>query len=401
MDARRLRGRADAGDGLLRLRAEGRGDGAVRCASPIDAFPGICRNGSRSSSSSRSPRWRSASFAAIGQTNIKRLMAYSSIGHMGFALVGLAAGTAEGVAGRADLPGDLRRHDARHLRLHPVHAAQRRVVENISDLAGLSRTNPRLAFFFAMLLFSLAGMPPLAGFFAKFYVFLAAIQAGLFALAVIGVLTSVVGAFYYLRVVKVMYFDEPAKRFDPVRVKCAGRAGGRGLRSSCCSSSIRRRWSARPRSPRSRCSDVLFARSTRSAGGYGSSAFDSDRLDQRVGADARGRRGVRTDLVCDLGADGGSWTKAAAWVAPRGNLASSVLEVVAVAPRRGDTGFCRRARARGLTVSDSTINSVIVESEVWTPASESVIVESEVWTPVSFGTLPSVGSLLSFGTPES
>jgi NADH-quinone oxidoreductase subunit N len=87
-------------------------------------------------------------------------------------------------------------------------------VENISDLAGLSRTKPAMAFLFAMLLFSLAGVPPLAGFFGKFYVFLAAVNAGLFTLAVLGVLSSVVGAFYYLAIVKVMYFDQPAPAFQ-------------------------------------------------------------------------------------------------------------------------------------------------------------------------------------------
>jgi len=90
-------------------------------------------------------------------------------------------------------------------------------MEEISDFAGLSRTNPLVAFFFAMLLFSLAGIPPLAGFFAKFYVFTAAIKAGLVTLSVIGVLTSVVGAFYYLNVIKVMYFDERAGATDVVR----------------------------------------------------------------------------------------------------------------------------------------------------------------------------------------
>src|SRR5205085_4221328 len=92
-------------------------------------------------------------------------------------------------------------------------------LEKISDFAGLSRTNPLLAFFFAMFLFSLAGIPPLAGFFAKFYVFTAAIKAGLFTLAVIGVVTSVVGAFYYLTIIKVMYFDEPVGQIDPVRIE--------------------------------------------------------------------------------------------------------------------------------------------------------------------------------------
>src|SRR5260370_41793520 len=90
------------------------------------------------------------------------------------------------------------------------------MVEGIRDLSGLARTNPATAFFLAMLLFSLAGIPPLAGFFAKFYVFLAAIKAGLFVLAVIGVVTSVVGAYYYLTIVKIMYFDEPARPFAPM-----------------------------------------------------------------------------------------------------------------------------------------------------------------------------------------
>ena len=156
-------------------------------------------------------------FAAIGQRNIKRLMAYSSIGHMGFALVGLAAGTAAGRAGRPGLHG--RSISTMTLGAFACILSMRRdgkVVESIYDLAGLARTHPTMAFFFAMLLFSLAGIPPLAGFFAKFYVFLAAIKAGLFTLAVIGVVTSVVGAYYYLLIIKIMYFDEPAKGFEPM-----------------------------------------------------------------------------------------------------------------------------------------------------------------------------------------
>src|SRR6186713_2676971 len=156
------------------------------------------------------------SFAAIGQTNIKRLMAYSSIGHMGFALVGLAAGTAEGVQGVLVY---MAIYLAMTVGAFAVILSMRRpegMVEEISDLSGLARTNPPLAFFLAMLLFSLAGIPPLAGFFAKYYVFLGAIKAGLYGLAVIGVLTSVVGAYYYLLIVKTMYFDEPAKGFNPV-----------------------------------------------------------------------------------------------------------------------------------------------------------------------------------------
>jgi NADH-quinone oxidoreductase subunit N len=133
---------------------------------------------------------------------------------MGFALVGLASGTVEGAQGVLVY---IAIYVAMTLGSFAIIIAMKRngqAVENISDFAGLSRTNPLLAFFFAMLLFSLAGIPPLAGFFAKFYVFVAAIKAGLFTLAVIGVLASVVGAVYYIRIVKLMYFDEPAAAFD-------------------------------------------------------------------------------------------------------------------------------------------------------------------------------------------
>jgi NADH-quinone oxidoreductase subunit N len=155
-------------------------------------------------------------FAAIGQTNIKRLLAYSSIGHMGFALVGLAAGTPEGVQSVLIYIGI---YVAMTLGTFACVLSMKRqggMVENISDLAGLARTSPMMAFLFAMLMFSLAGIPPLAGFFAKFYVFLAAINSGLYVLAVIGVITSVIGAYYYLAIVKTMYFDEPQKSFEPM-----------------------------------------------------------------------------------------------------------------------------------------------------------------------------------------
>ncbi len=154
------------------------------------------------------------SFAAIGQTNIKRLLAYSGIGHIGFALVGFAAGTQDGVysvlvymtiymimtIGAFGCVLAMRRHG------HPV--------EGIDDLAGLGRNQPLLAASLAIFMFSMAGIPPLAGFFAKVYVFLAAIRADMVPLAVIGLLASVVGAYYYIRVVKVMYFDEPKEAFD-------------------------------------------------------------------------------------------------------------------------------------------------------------------------------------------
>ena len=169
------------------------------------------------------------SFAAIGQTNIKRLMAYSSIGHMGYALVGLAAGTTEGVQGVIIY---LAIYLAMTLGTFACILAMRRngrMVEDIDQLSGLSSTSPLMAFLLAMLLFSLAGIPPLAGFFAKFYVFLAAIHAGLYALAVIGVLLSVVGAYYYLRIVKIMYFDAPAERFEPMDMPLAAVLGITGL----------------------------------------------------------------------------------------------------------------------------------------------------------------------------
>ena len=183
----------------------------------ISAFPGIVQQWQQIVVFVAIASMALGAFAAIGQRNIKRLMAYSSIGHMGFALVGLAAGTAEGIQGVLVY---LAIYLAMTLGAFAVILSMRRgaegMVEQISDLSGLSRSNPALAFFLALLLFSLAGIPPLAGFFAKYYVFLGAIKAGLYGLAVIGVLTSVVGAYYYLLIVKIMYFDEPAKGFNPM-----------------------------------------------------------------------------------------------------------------------------------------------------------------------------------------
>jgi len=149
------------------------------------------------------------SFAAIAQMNVKRMMAYSSIGHVGYALIGLAVGNEGGVMavlvylsiyvfmniGTFACILGMRRSD-RH-------------VENISELAGLAKTHPGMAAALAVFMFSMAGIPPLAGFFGKFYIFLAAVDAQLYTLAIIGVLASVVSAYYYLRVIKVMYFDEP------------------------------------------------------------------------------------------------------------------------------------------------------------------------------------------------
>ncbi|MDX2306813.1 MAG: NADH-quinone oxidoreductase subunit NuoN [Hyphomicrobium sp.] len=179
-----------------------------------DAFPGI------------TPKWQQiivflsiasmllGAFAAIGQTSIKRLLAYSSIGHVGFALVGLAAGTE---AGAQSVLVYLAIYLVMTLGSFACVLAMRRkeeMVEEINELAGLSQTNLPLAFAMGSLMFSLAGIPPLAGFFAKFYVLDAAVRAGLTPLAVIGVIASVVGAYYYLRIVKIMFFDDPQDRFS-------------------------------------------------------------------------------------------------------------------------------------------------------------------------------------------
>ncbi|MFZ4540467.1 MAG: NADH-quinone oxidoreductase subunit NuoN [Rickettsiales bacterium] len=148
-------------------------------------------------------------FGALTQTNIKRLLAYGSIGHIGYMLIGLAAGTPEGIKG-------VLIYFALYLFmsvgtfgfvLFMRRAGEQ--VEEISDLAGLSKTSPRGALFMLLMMFSMAGIPPFAGFYGKFFIFLSAIQHELYTLAVVGVLTSVVAAYYYLRIIKVMYFDEP------------------------------------------------------------------------------------------------------------------------------------------------------------------------------------------------
>lgn len=153
-------------------------------------------------------------FAAIGQSNIKRLMAYSSIGHMGYALVGLAAGSVAGVQG---VMLYMAIYLAMTLGTFAFILAMRRKdegnVEQISDLAGYAANNPLMATILTALMFSLTGIPPLAGFWAKWYVFLAAVEAGLWPLAIIGVLASVVGAYYYLRIIKIMWFDDAEARF--------------------------------------------------------------------------------------------------------------------------------------------------------------------------------------------
>lgn len=158
-------------------------------------------------------------FAALRQPNIKRLMAYSSIGHMGYTLLGVAA------AGTAADPASGIQAVVFYMTVYlfmnagvfaVILCMQRngRSLEQVDDLAGMSRAYPGLALAMAILMFSMAGIPPLAGFFSKLYVFWAAIEAGLYGAAIIGVLSSVVAAFYYLRVIKVMYFDSLGESFD-------------------------------------------------------------------------------------------------------------------------------------------------------------------------------------------
>ena len=153
--------------------------------------------------------------AAIGQSNIKRLMAYSSINNVGFALIGLAAGTPAGVAATMS-----------YMAIYVVMTigafacilqmrdADGKPVETIASLAGLSQSRKGLAAAFAIFMFSMAGIPPLFGFWAKFLVFDAAVAAGLTALAAFGIAASVIGAFYYLKIIKTIYFDEPTAAYE-------------------------------------------------------------------------------------------------------------------------------------------------------------------------------------------
>jgi len=153
-------------------------------------------------------------FAAIGQSNIKRLMAYSSIGHIGFTLMGLAVGSESGLRGVLVY---MAIYIAMNIGAFAVLIAMRRdgrAVEGVDDLAGLGRSDPGMALAMAIFMFSMAGIPPMAGFFAKLYVLLPAIEQGFWLLAVVAVLSSVVSAYYYLRIVKVMYFDAAKPAFD-------------------------------------------------------------------------------------------------------------------------------------------------------------------------------------------
>ena len=152
--------------------------------------------------------------AAIGQTNIKRLMAYSSIGHMGYALAGLATGSNEGIQSTVIY---LSIYLLMNLGIFSCIFMMKRkdiFYEDIQDLSGLSKNHPIISICLLLLLFSLAGIPPLAGFFAKFYIFMAVIKVKMYTLAIIGLITTVISAFYYLRIIKTIYFDAPEEIFE-------------------------------------------------------------------------------------------------------------------------------------------------------------------------------------------
>lgn len=153
-------------------------------------------------------------FGALRQTNLKRLLAYSSIGHVGYALVGLASGSAEGVQAMLIYLSIYLFMSIGAFGFLMLLSRNEKELETIADLSGLSKTNPVSALLMAVIMFSMAGIPPLAGFFAKFEVFLSAVEHGLYPLVIIGLLSSVVAAYYYIRIVKVMYFDESGEPFD-------------------------------------------------------------------------------------------------------------------------------------------------------------------------------------------
>ena len=155
--------------------------------------------------------------AAIVQKNIKRLLAYSSIGHVGYALAGVATGVISGYESSIIYISIYVVMNIGAFSCLYLLKKDGEYRENISDLSGLSKKQPLLAISFLVILFSLAGIPPLAGFFAKFYVFISVIEQKMYALAIIGLLTTVISAFYYLRIIKIIYFDDSAISFDPVK----------------------------------------------------------------------------------------------------------------------------------------------------------------------------------------
>jgi len=155
--------------------------------------------------------------AAIGQTNIKRLIAYSSIGHIGYALAGISTGTVTGYSSSVVYISIYAIMNLGIFGCIFLMKKDGKYCEDIKDLAGMSKQNPILAISFLIIMFSLAGIPPLAGFFAKFYVFMSVIESGMYTLAIVGLLTTVISAFYYLRIIKIIYFDEIKDSFDKIK----------------------------------------------------------------------------------------------------------------------------------------------------------------------------------------
>jgi NADH-quinone oxidoreductase subunit N len=155
--------------------------------------------------------------AAIGQTNIKRLIAYSSIGHIGYALAGISTGTITGYSSSITYISIYVIMNLGVFSCIFLMKKEGKYCEDIKDLAGISKQNPLLAISFLIIMFSLAGIPPLAGFFAKLYVFMSVIESGMYTLAIVGLLSTVISAFYYLRIIKIIYFDEIENPFDKIK----------------------------------------------------------------------------------------------------------------------------------------------------------------------------------------
>ena len=152
--------------------------------------------------------------AAIGQKNLKRLVAYSSIGHMGYALAGLSTETNQGIQSSIIYISIYLVMNLAFFSCLFMLRRNEKYYEKIDDLSGLSKNHPLLAFSLLIILFSLAGIPPLAGFFAKFYIFMAVIEESMYFLAIIGLLSTVVAAFYYIRIIKIIYFDPEKEKYE-------------------------------------------------------------------------------------------------------------------------------------------------------------------------------------------
>ena len=155
--------------------------------------------------------------AAIGQNNIKRLIAYSSIGHIGYAIAGMTPGTENGFKSTLIYISIYAVMNIGAFACIFLMKRNGKYIEDIQELSGASRNHPLMSLSLLIILFSLAGIPPMAGFFAKFYVFMAVVESGMFTLAAIGLVTTVVSAFYYIRIIKIMYFDDPKKPFEQLK----------------------------------------------------------------------------------------------------------------------------------------------------------------------------------------